>query len=1040
MKRFILLIGLVIWGGIWTGDVQGQEMKKGMLPSNADLDLPAELIPLSLPSNADLDLPAELIPLPQHIEVKNFEMELDDTWVIVVDTSDSQYNFSAAWLKDKVFGSSSINLTITDGNTEYPGTKRIILGNPAQHDFTNDILQTRNLDIPPYIKKEGYILEVFNDPIQEIIIAANAPNGIFYGVQTLLQLIGGGSTIQGISIKDYPDFEYRVAYASSRMNPAGYIHHMTDIQKEVIDGLSRLKINTILYQISPFLRDTYFWIDGWRDLMDYCSKRFIEIIPSVVSLKYNSGPFYLKEGWWVKDERFTFENDIAIPDIPFANLLYNGDFEIDGDENGIPDGWTIYNNEQARWTRDNTTSINGSYSMRLEAPDMLGSGSMSSAYVTLATQIDGAKPDSIYLITAWIKSLDIGGCQPQITFYSRCNDNSAYTIQSIFGDYGTSTWRKVGVCIKTGSNTSHLGPIYIYSRIAEPGHGRFWIDNLKVWCLNGSLKNVIRTEGTDIEITNLDKTITYTNGIDYGIVDGETADIFDEELQSCQIHRIPSGTIKSTETVLVSYDSVFYWNRDHNYNQPNCVSEPRLYTERYYPALSNITTYLNPKIINLQSDEIRGFNRDSRNVKRNMSNAELIAEWLNKVEGYVKSLDPDCRVVMWNDMLSPYHNGGIENYQIYYGGARGRMAEAVENDMIGNDAIMNIWWYSDDWLAQMEAATRFFREKGFDYFVAPYRNLENTRSWSEFVVGKPGALGAVCVSWRGDESGFPIMADHFWNTRYKVVYFDSFEKDEDNNSFPDGWYYTGQTPSYSTDGSHVQGGKCADFPNCAVRIIGNSSMYSNFIPVTPNKSYRFSAYIKRQAPGNENPRLKITWYNSDKDEICMNAKEIDVTCSYDCYEIEATSPQAASYLRLYLKGQEQGIESFWFDTIRLLTTHTSHEENLSPNIILHKQADKKVILSGQQITYTITYTNEGSGTATDVNIIDVLPENVKLSIVHSPQSIGKSIVYSPQSIVNYWVIDHWQTGLSQEATKIKWVIPEVAPAESGTVSFTVEVR
>jgi uncharacterized repeat protein (TIGR01451 family) len=97
----------------------------------------------------------------------------------------------------------------------------------------------------------------------------------------------------------------------------------------------------------------------------------------------------------------------------------------------------------------------------------------------------------------------------------------------------------------------------------------------------------------------------------------------------------------------------------------------------------------------------------------------------------------------------------------------------------------------------------------------------------------------------------------------------------------------------------------------------------------------------------------------------------------------------------------------------------------SPFITLYKSQEK----AGNTIIYTITYTNEGSGTATDVNIIEVLPENVKLSIVHSQQSI-----------VSYWVIDHWQTDFSELATKIRWLIPQVAPASSGTVSFTVEVE
>jgi len=62
------------------------------------------------------------------------------------------------------------------------------------------------------------------------------------------------------------------------------------------------------------------------------------------------------------------------------------------------------------------------------------------------------------------------------------------------------------------------------------------------------------------------------------------------------------------------------------------------------------------------------------------------------------------------------------------------------------------------------------------------------------------------------------------------------------------------------------------------------------------------------------------------------------------------------------------------------------------------------------------------GTVTDVNIIEVLPEKCKLSTV------------------KYWYNNGWKEDFSEDATKIKWVIQQVAPAEIGTVSFTCEVK
>ncbi len=97
-----------------------------------------------------------------------------------------------------------------------------------------------------------------------------------------------------------------------------------------------------------------------------------------------------------------------------------------------------------------------------------------------------------------------------------------------------------------------------------------------------------------------------------------------------------------------------------------------------------------------------------------------------------------------------------------------------------------------------------------------------------------------------------------------------------------------------------------------------------------------------------------------------------------------------------------------------------------PNIILYKEADKRYILSSQEITYTINYGNIGMGTATDVTIIEVLPENTLLQNATGNPS--------------YYVTNKWQPTFSPSATKLKWLIPSVAPGESGSVSFTVKVK
>jgi len=98
-----------------------------------------------------------------------------------------------------------------------------------------------------------------------------------------------------------------------------------------------------------------------------------------------------------------------------------------------------------------------------------------------------------------------------------------------------------------------------------------------------------------------------------------------------------------------------------------------------------------------------------------------------------------------------------------------------------------------------------------------------------------------------------------------------------------------------------------------------------------------------------------------------------------------------------------------------------------PKITIEKEGPE--IIKTGTITYKITYKNEGDETATDVVIIEVLPEKTKLEAIDS-QGLTTS----------YYVNGEWKADFNKDATKIKWTISEIAPNHEGTVSFTVRIE
>ena len=137
------------------------------------------------------------------------------------------------------------------------------------------------------IAPQGYELAVSKDGVR---LEAADEAGIFYGLQTLLQLINEyGVKLPCCNISDYPDFENRgVMLDVSRCKVP-----TMDSMLAYIDLLAKLKINQLqLYMEHTFAFSAHETV--WRDaspftaeeiirLDAYCADRFIELVPNLNS-------------------------------------------------------------------------------------------------------------------------------------------------------------------------------------------------------------------------------------------------------------------------------------------------------------------------------------------------------------------------------------------------------------------------------------------------------------------------------------------------------------------------------------------------------------------------------------------------------------------------------------------------------------------------------------------------------------------------------------------------------------------------------------
>lgn len=273
-----------------------------------------------------------LIPYPAQVEQKSDEFTVNGQTVICAPDT-----FEATYLQQAIFLQTGFQLPIV----KKAATNAIRL----------EISQRVATD-------ESYRLDVAKN---NITIAAAASKGIFYGIQTLLQLLPdkpiASVAISGISIKDQPKYPWRGMHldVARHFFPVSFV-------KKYIDYLAMYKMNTFHWHLTddqgwrieikkyPKLTD----IGGWRNgsmvghyndqkfdtiryggfytqdeiksVVAYAAERHITVVPEIEmpgharaalaaypELSCTGGPFETAKEWGVledvfcpKDETFTF--------------------------------------------------------------------------------------------------------------------------------------------------------------------------------------------------------------------------------------------------------------------------------------------------------------------------------------------------------------------------------------------------------------------------------------------------------------------------------------------------------------------------------------------------------------------------------------------------------------------------------------------------------------------------------------------------------------------------------------------------------------
>lgn len=591
---------------------------------------------------------------------------------------------------------------------------------------------------------EGYRLVVEKDAV--IILGSDLP-GLYHGLMTLRQLVDAQGRIPRVAISDWPDLPLRGTYMAGN---AG-------LEARILQ-CAALKLNFMLFECNDF-----FDLESatnrvrWQEAFALCRQHFIEPVPELQSFGW--GQFVLAahpgaaEGIYVDKQRFAVKQGaVQSPDPPLAPAvaIVNAGFD---DPHGNPvAGWNP-DRQGEGVTSDREGMHAGQGCLRITRTEK---------GTTRVWQEVTVLPQHHYELSCFLKTKGVTEGTAYIEVYGLKPDRS-------LGDWlghaaelrGDQEWQRTAAAFDSGGYTR----LQIYVRLQD-AVGTAWFDEVAIMGIPGlnPLSNVLITRSAPVIVQDESGGRTYEEGKDYRLVAAPVA--FPFEVGAPLRIEIPSGSrIKDTSAVLLSY------HQAPPDSMTCCPSEP-LYQEFMRKTIRNVIHCLKPKYLHIGHDEPRVLDRDRRCADRKLSNSELFADDVKRMQAFAREADPAIRLMMWSDAVNPHHNGPSL-----------QMNDAAA--LLPKDIIQCLWWY--DWPDKdnrIENSMKFFLGLGFDVTGSPWFSHRNVHQWADTLQkhrqSNPHVLGEIYTSWSDTAvdpwQALPTAAQYMWTV--DKIPLDEFLKQE----------------------------------------------------------------------------------------------------------------------------------------------------------------------------------------------------------------------------------------------------------------------
>ncbi|HUW58508.1 MAG TPA: glycoside hydrolase family 20 zincin-like fold domain-containing protein [Planctomycetota bacterium] len=221
-----------------------------------------------------------VIPNPQRCTLREGHFTVTpDTVIALSGDTDDDDAFAATLLAGALKEEMGLELSIEKASSAATRAIRLVRGGPARK-----------------FGDEGYVLDVTT---KAVTVRAPGAAGLYYGVQTLLQIIrsrGAGASLPALRIEDWPDYRYRAAHYDTK-------HHQDtfDYVVDFIEKLAAYKINLLIWEWEDKLAykrrpeigaPGAFTIRQMQELTAVARRHHVQLVPLIQGLGHVS--FILK--------------------------------------------------------------------------------------------------------------------------------------------------------------------------------------------------------------------------------------------------------------------------------------------------------------------------------------------------------------------------------------------------------------------------------------------------------------------------------------------------------------------------------------------------------------------------------------------------------------------------------------------------------------------------------------------------------------------------------------------------------------------------